>query len=78
MGFSYFLKDYGIDYDIREKVYNEVKAMDLEKLNEFHKTYIKDKPHTILLIGNRDNINLKNLEQYGTVKELSLETLFGF
>jgi predicted Zn-dependent peptidase len=68
----------GIDYDIREKVYNEVKAMDLEKLNEFHKTYIKDKPHTILLIGNRDNIDLKNLEQYGTVKELSLETLFGF
>jgi hypothetical protein len=52
--------------------------MDLEKLNEFHKTYIKDKPHTILLIGNRDNIDLKNLEQYGTVKELSLETLFGF
>ena len=68
----------GIDYDIREKVYNEVKAMDLEKLIEFHETYIKDKPHTILLIGNRDNIDLKNLEQYGTVKELSLETLFGF
>ena len=68
----------GIDYDIREKVYDEVKAMDLEKLIEFHKTYIKDKPHTILLIGNRDNIDLKNLEQYGTVKELSLETLFGF
>lgn len=68
----------GIDYDIRENVYNEVKNMDLEKLLEFHKSYIKDKPHNILLIGNKDNIDFKNLSKYGTIKEVSLETLFGF
>jgi hypothetical protein len=30
------------------------------------------------LIGNRDNINFKNLKKYGAIREISLETLFGF
>ena len=68
----------GINFDIREQVYNEVKAMDLEKLLKFHKTYIKDKPHNILLIGNRDKIDFKNLKKYGIIKEVSLDELFGF
>jgi predicted Zn-dependent peptidase len=68
----------GIDHDIREQIYNEVKAMDFKNLLEFHKKYIKDKPHNILLIGNRNKIDFKNLKKYGEVKELSLETLFGF
>ena len=68
----------GIDQDIREQIYNEVKAMDFNNLLEFHQKYIKDKPHNILLIGNRNKIDFKNLKKYGEVKELSLETLFGF
>jgi hypothetical protein len=50
--------------------------MNIKKLLEFHKKYIKNKPHNVLLIGNRDNIDFKNLEKYGSVKEISLETLF--
>ena len=68
----------GIDYDIREKIYSEVKEMDLENLLDFHKKYIKNKKHNILLIGNRENIDFKNLKKYGIVKEVSLETLFGY
>ena len=77
---SYYLsaEKKGVDYDIREKIYNEVKTMTLEKLKRFHEKYIKEKPHNILLIGNRDNINFKNLKKYGTIREVSLETLFGF
>ena len=77
---SYYLsaEKKGIDYDIREKIYDEVKTMTLEKLKRFHEKYIKEKRHNILLIGNRDNINFKNLKKYGTIREISLETLFGF
>ena len=52
--------------------------MDLERLLKFHKAYIKDKPHNILLIGNRDKIDFKNLKKYGIIKEVSLDELFGF
>ena len=68
----------GIDFDIREQIYNEVKTMEIEDLLDFHKNYIKDKPHNILLIGDRNNIDFENLKQYGKVEELSLETLFGY
>ena len=68
----------GITDDIRASVYNEVKNMDFEDLNAFHSKYIKDKPHDILVIGNKDNLDFQNLSQYGTVKELDLETIFGY
>ena len=44
--------------------------MDFKTLKDFHSTYIKDKPHDILVIGNRENIDFENLAQYGSVKEL--------
>ena len=68
----------GIDFDIRKQIYNEVKTMEIEDLLDFHKNYIKDKPHNILLIGDRNNIDFEDLKQYGKVQELSLETLFGY
>lgn len=68
----------GIKNDIRESVYNEVKNMDFNALNNFHTAFIKQKPHDILVIGNRENLNFKDLSKYGTVKELDLTTLFGY
>jgi secreted Zn-dependent insulinase-like peptidase len=68
----------GIDYDSRKQIYNEVKEMKFENLLEFHKQFVQNKPHNILLIGNRENIDFTNLKGYGTVKEISLETLFGY
>ena len=52
--------------------------MSFENLLSFHKKYIKNKSHNILLIGNKENIDFKNLRKYGKVEEISLETLFGY
>ena len=68
----------GLDIDAREQIYNEVKAMNYNDLLEFHKNYVKNKSHNILLIGDRNNIDFENLKQYGKVQELSLESLFGY
>lgn len=77
---SYYLnlEKRNIDYDIRKNIYEEVKNMNFENLLSFHKKYIKNKSHNILLIGNRENIDFKNLRKYGKVEEISLETLFGY
>ena len=66
----------GLDRDIREDVYNEVQLMNYESLSNFHKQYIQNKAHSLLLIGNRDKIDFNNLKQYGTVKEVALDELF--
>ena len=77
---SYYLntEKKNIDYDIRKKIYDEIKNMSFENLLSFHKIYVKNKPHNILLIGNKENIDFKNLRKYGKVEEVSLETLFGY
>ena len=77
---SYYLntEKKNIDYDIRKKIYEEIKNMSFENLLSFHKIYVKNKPHNILLIGNKENIDFKNLRKYGKVEEVSLETLFGY
>ena len=77
---SYYLnaEKRNIDYDIRKNIYEEVKNMSFENLLSFHKKYIKNKSHNILLIGNKENIDFKNLRKYGKVEEISLETLFGY
>ena len=71
-------KDLGLDYDLRKDIYERVKDMDFQDLKAFHEKYVKDQPFVTILIGSRDKINLKDLENYGTVKELSLSEIFGY
>lgn len=68
----------GLDHDIRKDVYNNVGAMNFETINNFQKQYIKNQHYTILALGSKDKIDLKKLAQYGPVKELTLEEVFGY
>jgi predicted Zn-dependent peptidase len=68
----------GLDHDIRRDVYMNIPAMNFATINDFQKKYIKNQHYTILALGSRDKIDLKKLAQYGPVKELSLEEVFGY
>ncbi|MCB2221480.1 MAG: insulinase family protein [Bacteroidetes bacterium] len=70
--------DRGYDYDIREDVYNYVKDVDMEKFNQFFDQYIKDNSYSILILGNKNEVDQKVLNQLGTVKELTLEEIFNY
>ncbi|MEM9388874.1 MAG: insulinase family protein [Bacteroidota bacterium] len=71
-------KELDLDYDIRKDVYQKVKNMTFDDLKKFHETYVKDQSYVTVLIGNRDKINFNDLKNYGEVKELSLEEIFGY
>ena len=68
----------GLDYDIREDIYNAVKDMSMEDLKSFFNENIKDRNFTFLVIGKRDEVNFEALNELGTVKELTLEEIFGY
>ena len=70
--------DRGIDYDIRKDVYKYVKNADINTFNSFFDEYIKDKNYSFLILGNRDNVDMKTLKKLGTVKELTLEEIFNY
>jgi predicted Zn-dependent peptidase len=71
-------KDKGLDYDIRESIYNRVKDMNFDNLRAFHDKYVKDKSYNIAVLGSKDKLNFTALNKYGAVKELSLDEIFGY
>ncbi|MDX2195585.1 MAG: insulinase family protein [Cytophagales bacterium] len=69
---------YGINYDIRKNVYDQVPSMTFENIKQFHAQYVKGKKYKLVLIGAKDKIDFKALEKFGKVKELKLEEVFGY
>ena len=72
------LQRLGIDYDNREEVYNAVKKMTLEDLDQFFETHIKGKKFDMMVLGNKKDVDLELLKEYGPVKELEIDYLFNF
>jgi predicted Zn-dependent peptidase len=68
----------GLTYDIRKDVYDQVQKFTLDDVEKFQREYLKDKNFNVVLIGSKDKINFKELQQYGKVKELTLDELFGY
>jgi len=71
-------KDKEIDYDYRKDTYEKVKTMTTSDLKQFFDEHIKGKKYNIFVLGNRENIDMKMLEKYGTVKELTLKEIFNY
>lgn len=71
-------QDKGVSYDVRRDIYEDVKTMEFANVKEFHEKYVKGKSYVTLLVGSKDKINFEDLKNYGEVKEVSLEELFGY
>lgn len=68
----------GLNYDIRKKVYEKIPSMSFENINQFHQHKLSHKPYTYCIVAGEDKINPKDLLQYGNVKKLTLEEIFGY
>ncbi len=71
-------KKKGLDYDIRQEIYNTVPNITMDQLKSFHDKYIKGKNFNIMVLGDKNKIDKSVLEKFGTVKYLSLEDIFGY
>ncbi len=71
-------KKLGLNYDIRQDVYQSANSMTFDQLKEFQQKYVKAQPQAMLVIGSKDKLNFKELEKYGKVKQLTLKELFGY
>ncbi|MBK7666649.1 MAG: insulinase family protein [Sphingobacteriaceae bacterium] len=69
---------FGHKTDIRKNIFEKVSQLTFEDVKKFQEANIKGKPFTTLVLGDKNQIDLKILEKYGTVKVLSLEEIFGY
>ena len=68
----------GVDYDLRKDVYDKTQTFTLNDVTAFQQQYVKGKNFNVVLIGDKDKINFKALQPYGTVQELTLDEIFGY
>ncbi len=70
-------EDRGVNYDLRRDVYEKMKTVTPEELKAFQEKMIKGRKYTVLVLGNKENVDMEYLKTLGTVKELGLEEIFG-
>ncbi|MFZ9982439.1 MAG: M16 family metallopeptidase [Cyclobacteriaceae bacterium] len=68
----------GLKDDIRKQVYDAIQGLTLEDVASFHNRMFSNRNFNIVLIGDRDRLDLHALSKYGKVQELSADELFGF
>lgn len=68
----------GLDHDIRKDLYDKVQTMTIEDIQKFQNDNVKNSKYTILVLGDKNKLDIKTLEKYGAVKYLTLEEIFGY
>ena len=63
---------------MRKDVFEQVPNLKMTDLKAFVDKNIKDKKYTILVVGKKDNLDIKTLEKYGKVQFLDLKESFGY
>ncbi|PKP03323.1 MAG: peptidase M16 [Bacteroidetes bacterium HGW-Bacteroidetes-6] len=71
-------KKLGVTQDLNKDVFEKVPGMTLGDLKKFQDSYLKDRNHTFLIIGDEKQLPLKMLKKYGKVQEVKMETIFGY
>ncbi len=72
-----YYKDRGIDYDIRKDTYKFAQATNMDEFKTFFDKKIANKKYTMLVMGKKELTNMAALRKMGTVKELTLDQIFG-
>jgi len=73
-----YAKDLGQDNDGRKKLFEEAQNMTLPQIIDFQKKWVKDRKYTYCVLGDEHDLDLKALSEYGPIKKLTKEEIFGY
>ena len=68
----------GYERDLREDIYNRLSEATTNDLIDFQHKYVKGRAFTHLILGQVSRLDLGYLEQFGTVRVLTEEDVFGY
>lgn len=69
-------KNVGKTTDGKKELYESIDNYKLSDVSTFYDKHVKGKPYTMIVIGSKEHIDFKTLEQFGKLKEVTLEELF--
>ena len=68
----------GIDYDINERIYNALPHLTLKDIVDFEQQLMAHKAYRYVILGDERDLDLAALQQYGPIKRLSTQEIFGY
>ncbi|MBQ4393012.1 MAG: insulinase family protein [Prevotella sp.] len=68
----------GIDYDENQRIYESLPAVTLADIVKFEQEQMAHKPYRYVILGNEKELDLAGLLQYGNIKRVSTEEIFGY
>ena len=71
-------QEQGVNYDMRTDLYNQVQAFNVDTLNDFHNSHIANRNRVVMVLGAKSDLDLSVLKEYGEIKHLTLEEVFGY
>ena len=72
------MKRLGIDESLNKKVYEALPSITLDDIVRFEREHIVGKPRMRIILGNKDELDIKALEKLGPVRYLTTEDIFGY
>ncbi len=70
--------DLGLEKNFEPEIYSYLNNMDMDDMQAFFDSHIKDKKYAYLVIGKKDLADMEALSKLGEVKIMSLEEIFGY
>ncbi len=71
-------KDLGLNRNIAQELYQSIQEADATTLSNFHQQYVKGRAFNMVVLGDRKQVNLDYLANFGEVQELKMEEIFGY
>ncbi len=71
-------KKRGLDSDIRKKIYNDIQGMTMADLEKFFNSHIANKKYSIMIMGNKEILDMDYIKSLGEFQELTLEEIFNY
>ncbi|MFL9481636.1 M16 family metallopeptidase [Chitinophagaceae bacterium LWZ2-11] len=68
----------GLNYDIRKSIYDNVDKLTFSDIKKFSQKEVSNKPYTYCIVASVKRVNPDELKQYGEVKQVTLEEIFGY
>ena len=69
---------FGYTQDPRKAIFEQVPNFTLADIKVFQEKYIKDHAYNYYILGDKHDLDFNVMKNLGTVKELSLEEIFGY
>jgi len=68
----------GINYDIRQKVYEKLPTLGYNDLKSLHSTMMAGRPFTYCVVGSEKKLDMDVLAKFGKINKLTLDEIFGY